>query len=334
MCCVSARTVRLRYGRQPVTMKNKADFPGRAPKGFRHPAPMAEKKSAAPRLFKAPPAFAEAMALHRAGRLAEAQEIYVRILVTQPDHFDSLHLLGVVHSQRGNYVEAVRQIDAALTINPKAAAALSNRGFALHELKQFGEAVALWSAVSWPSATRRQLWRRYHEIRSRCASVSSAIFPAAFQLEASDQRLAQPIGSPAFSNLWLSHRRCAGRANQDGDRFMRSLRPGPANDRRLARGNIGRCPSCPDLSGSGHGPRLDSARPQRLAPVQCNSWGHPDTSGFPTSSTRYFPASRARQAIANSASSNIKKVRVFIRYFDFADKATPRDVRSAPKRGH
>ena len=21
---------------------------------------------------------------------------------------------------------------------------------------------------------------------------------------------------------------------------------------------------------------------QRLAPVQCNSWGHPDTSGFPT----------------------------------------------------
>jgi tetratricopeptide (TPR) repeat protein len=123
-------------------MKNKADFPGRAPKGFRHPAPMAEKKSAAPGLSKAPPAFAEAMALHRAGRLAKAQEIYVRILATQPDHFDSLHLLGVVHSQRGNYVEAVRQIDAALTINPKAAAALSNRGLALHELKRFGEAVA------------------------------------------------------------------------------------------------------------------------------------------------------------------------------------------------
>jgi protein O-GlcNAc transferase len=123
-------------------MKNKADFPGRAPKGFRHPAPMAEKKSAAPGLSKAPPAFAEAMALHRAGRLAEAQEIYVRILATQPNHFDSLHLLGVVHSQRGNYAEAVRQIDAALTINPKAAAALSNRGFALHELKRFGEAVA------------------------------------------------------------------------------------------------------------------------------------------------------------------------------------------------
>jgi protein O-GlcNAc transferase len=103
---------------------------------------MAEKKSAAPGLSKAPPAFAEAMALHRAGRLAEAQEIYVRILARQPDHFDSRHLLGVVHSQRGNYAEAVRQIDTALTINPKAAAALSNRGFALHELRRFDEAVA------------------------------------------------------------------------------------------------------------------------------------------------------------------------------------------------
>ena len=60
----------------------------------------------------------------------------------QPNHFDSLHLLGVIFHQRGNHAEAVRQIDAALKINPKAAFAHNNRGLVLQELKRFDEALA------------------------------------------------------------------------------------------------------------------------------------------------------------------------------------------------
>jgi len=39
----------------------------------------------------------EAIAAHRAGRLSDAERIYQAILGVKPDHFDSLHMLGVVH---------------------------------------------------------------------------------------------------------------------------------------------------------------------------------------------------------------------------------------------
>src|SRR4029079_14144422 len=86
-------------------------------------------------------AFREAVALHRKGRLAEAEKCYRQILERHPDHFDSLHLLGVVYSQRGKHAEAVRQIDAALKVNPEAASALNNRGLALEKLERPDEAL-------------------------------------------------------------------------------------------------------------------------------------------------------------------------------------------------
>ena len=74
--------------------------------------------------------------------MAEAEKIYGQILKVQPNHFDSLHLVGVIYAQRGNHVESVRQIDLALKINPKAAYAHHNRGLALQELKRLDDALA------------------------------------------------------------------------------------------------------------------------------------------------------------------------------------------------
>jgi tetratricopeptide (TPR) repeat protein len=64
-------------------------------------------------------AFKQALGFHQTGRLADAEKIYRQILETQPNHFDSLHLLGLVYSQRGKHAEAVRQINAALKTNSK-----------------------------------------------------------------------------------------------------------------------------------------------------------------------------------------------------------------------
>ena len=85
--------------------------------------------------------FAEGLAHHRAGRLAEAERIYNHILVAQPDHFDSRHLLGVIFLQRGSRAQALKQINSALRLNPDNVAALNNRGIALQELKRFEEAL-------------------------------------------------------------------------------------------------------------------------------------------------------------------------------------------------
>jgi predicted O-linked N-acetylglucosamine transferase (SPINDLY family) len=84
----------------------------------------------------------QAVALHQAGRLAEAEPLYRQVLQVQPRHFDGLHLLGVVHYQRGDLQGAVRQIDAALRINPDVAAAHNNRGNALKDLGRPEEALA------------------------------------------------------------------------------------------------------------------------------------------------------------------------------------------------
>jgi tetratricopeptide (TPR) repeat protein len=114
-------------------VKKKPNFRGHAPKGFEHPA---TKLSGVTSLFD------EGLALHQAGRLADAEKTYYQVLEIQPDHFDGLHLLGVIFHQRGNHAQAVRQIDVALTKRPNSSVALNSRGVALKELKRFEEALA------------------------------------------------------------------------------------------------------------------------------------------------------------------------------------------------
>lgn len=95
---------------------------------------------------------AEAFALQQAGRLAEAEKAYKQILATQPDHFDSLHLLAIIFHRRGDHAQALRHIDLALRINPNNIPALNNRGIALRELKRFEDALASYdrALALWP----------------------------------------------------------------------------------------------------------------------------------------------------------------------------------------
>ncbi len=78
-----------------------------------------------------PENFKTALAVHQAGNLSEAEKQYRRILKAHPKHFDALHLLGVIHAQRGHFPEAVRLIDRAVKIRPGDDQALYNLGNAL-----------------------------------------------------------------------------------------------------------------------------------------------------------------------------------------------------------
>jgi tetratricopeptide (TPR) repeat protein len=84
----------------------------------------------------------QALALHRQGRLDEAEKIYARVLEAQRDHFDALHLLGMLNYQRDRAGEAHRLIAAALKVDPRSPDALSNLALALHALKRDDEALA------------------------------------------------------------------------------------------------------------------------------------------------------------------------------------------------
>src|ERR1700687_5037259 len=86
--------------------------------------------------------FREALKRHQAGRLAEAEQAYRSILESQPTHFDSLHLLGVICAQRGDHREALDHFDKGLAINSGVAATHNNRGNALRELSLLDQALA------------------------------------------------------------------------------------------------------------------------------------------------------------------------------------------------
>jgi tetratricopeptide (TPR) repeat protein len=84
----------------------------------------------------------QGLALHQAGRLAEAEKIYGQILAIDPDQSDARHLLGFIFHQRGDSAQAVHHMDLALQKNPDNILALNNRGIALNVLKRFDEALA------------------------------------------------------------------------------------------------------------------------------------------------------------------------------------------------
>jgi len=84
----------------------------------------------------------QALAYHQAGLLSEAEGVYCRILQSEPDHFDSLHMLGVIAYQRGSHPAALERLGRALAIDPRAAPAHNNRGVVLAALTRLEEAIA------------------------------------------------------------------------------------------------------------------------------------------------------------------------------------------------
>jgi tetratricopeptide (TPR) repeat protein len=83
-----------------------------------------------------------AVKFHTDGEPERAEQLYQSILERAPDHFDALHLLGVLRHQQNRSVEALDLLEAALRRIPDSADALSNRGIVLKALDRYEEALA------------------------------------------------------------------------------------------------------------------------------------------------------------------------------------------------
>ena len=86
--------------------------------------------------------FASAVQFHHAGRLAEAEQLYRRVLAAEPRHADSLHRLGVIAYQAGQPASAVELIRKAIAQRAATAAYHQHLGLALAALGQMDEAVS------------------------------------------------------------------------------------------------------------------------------------------------------------------------------------------------
>ncbi|HEX5127922.1 MAG TPA: tetratricopeptide repeat protein [Rhodocyclaceae bacterium] len=81
--------------------------------------------------------FERAVRLHEAGRLDEAENLYLQV-----HSIDALTNLTVIYMQRQNYEAALGSLERARAMDPHQPEVLNNIGLVLHELKRYGEALA------------------------------------------------------------------------------------------------------------------------------------------------------------------------------------------------
>ncbi|MEX0808676.1 MAG: tetratricopeptide repeat protein [Dongiaceae bacterium] len=81
-----------------------------------------------------------AVALHQAGKLAEADAAYRAIIAARPDFFHAHHLLGVLLMQQNQHQRALACVDEAIRIEPRFPDAYQSRGKILAELDRHDEA--------------------------------------------------------------------------------------------------------------------------------------------------------------------------------------------------
>jgi protein O-GlcNAc transferase len=85
-------------------------------------------------------ALALAVEQHRAGLLAQAEQIYRAILQAAPQQVDALRLLGVIAYQRGEYEQAIASLCQALQLKPDCAMTYNSLGVVFKAQGRFVEA--------------------------------------------------------------------------------------------------------------------------------------------------------------------------------------------------
>ena len=124
----------------------------------------------------------QAVALHQRGDLAQAEALYAEVLRREPDHFDALHLMGVLARQGGAPEAAIELIGRAIAIDACKAIAHCNLGAALQDARRQREALAsydralvLQPAYPMALANRGNALRKLGRLEEALASYDAAL---------------------------------------------------------------------------------------------------------------------------------------------------------------
>ncbi|KAA0582577.1 tetratricopeptide repeat protein [Azospirillum sp. Sh1] len=155
---------------------------------------------------------------HQAGRVAEAEDLYRRILNADPEHADAMELLGVLAAQTGRFGSAGRILRFAVALRPDGAGGLSNlagveqSAAALdNAVRLYGRALRLMPDLADAHASRAGALRRLGRTEAALLATAKALALVPGHADALANRAAALLssGDPA------SAERCA----------RRSLRP-------------------------------------------------------------------------------------------------------------
>ena len=120
-----------------------AAFPEAGPETGAEPGPVRSARALKARQDATAAALlSQAVDAHRQRRFDDAEGLYRQILAIVSEHYDALHMLGVLQAQRLNFPDAIDLIGRALAFRPSEAAAHSNLGNALRGSGRPEDAVA------------------------------------------------------------------------------------------------------------------------------------------------------------------------------------------------
>jgi tetratricopeptide (TPR) repeat protein len=131
--------------------------PGNSAPAMEDPAPQTAPAAVQPGVAEL---LAAGLQHHQAGRLAEAETHYRRILDLVPGHADALHLLGGLAYQRGLHEAAIELIGRAIERNGKDPSYHCSRGLVLQSLNRLDEAVASYDRALVLNPERQRLKAR------------------------------------------------------------------------------------------------------------------------------------------------------------------------------
>ena len=100
-----------------------------------------KKKQAAGSFKSAEDWINQSFDLFQKGAISDAAQLALKALKVQPQHFDALHLMGVIAQQQKNPIEAIQWFKKAISVHAQHAAVFLNMGNAYHELGQHSEAL-------------------------------------------------------------------------------------------------------------------------------------------------------------------------------------------------
>ena len=126
------------------------------------------------------------LGFHQNGKLKDAKLSYTKILSIVPDHFDSLHLIGMVENQSGNYKKAIQYLQKALSIRQNVDFVFNNLGEIFlstsdydNALSNFNKAIVLnenYEKAHFNKAEtfrRQELYKKSLESYDKCLQLNS-----------------------------------------------------------------------------------------------------------------------------------------------------------------
>jgi protein O-GlcNAc transferase len=180
----------------------------------------------------------EALSLHQAGRLADAERLYLKSLAADKDLYPALHLMGLLRLHQGDPAEALPYIERALALQPDTPETLSNYGIALEGVGRYGEAVEALERVVKLSPNDNRAWNNRGALLSKLHRSEEALadFDRAVTLN--------PLNTDAWTNRGLTLV-ALGRPEEALESYDRALQLRPdhveaRNNRGLALKAMGR----------------------------------------------------------------------------------------------